>query len=165
MSNVTFKGESVRVAGDLPQVGQPAPSFELTAGDLSEKTAADFAGRKIVFNIFPSLDTGTCAASVRAFNSRASDLNNTVVLCVSADLPFAQTRFCGSEGLEYVIPLSTFRHPEFLQDWGVRIADGPLAGLAARTVVVVDETGTVRHVQQVPEIADEPDYDAALAAL
>lgn len=165
MSTVTFKGTPVNVAGTLPAVGNPAPSFELTAADLTEKTAANFAGRKIVFNIFPSLDTGTCAKSVRAFNERASELENTVVLCVSADLPFAQSRFCGAEGLEEVIPLSTFRHPEFLEQWGVSIADGPLAGLAARTVVVVDETGVVTYVQQVPEIADEPDYDAAIAAL
>ncbi len=164
MSNVTFKGDPVEVAGSLPSVGDKAPAFTLTASDLSDKGLESFSGRKKVLNIFPSIDTGTCAQSVREFNQRASSLGDTVVLCISMDLPFAQGRFCGAEGLDQVVMLSAFRHPEFLEDYGVRIASGPLAGLAARTVVL-DEDNTVRHVQQVVEIADEPDYEAALKAL
>lgn len=165
MSQVTFKGTPVQVAGTLPAVGEKAPAFTLTGSDLSDKGLEAFAGQKKVLNIFPSLDTGTCAQSVREFNQRASDLENTAVLCISMDLPFAQARFCGAEGLDQVVTLSAFRHPAFLDDYGVRIADGPLAGLAARTVVVLDADDTVRHVEQVSEIADEPDYEAALKAL
>lgn len=165
MSQVTFKGSPVNVAGTLPSVGDKAPAFSLTASDLSDKGLEAFAGKKKVLNIFPSLDTGTCAQSVREFNRRAGELNDTVVLCISMDLPFAQGRFCGAEGLDDVVTLSAFRHPEFLDDYGVRIADGPLAGLAARTVVVLDADNTVRHVEQVGEIADEPNYQAALGAL
>ncbi|MCL7750069.1 thiol peroxidase [Guyparkeria hydrothermalis] len=165
MSQVTFKGSPVNVAGALPSVGDKAPAFSLTASDLSDKGLEAFAGKKKVLNIFPSLDTGTCAQSVREFNRRAGELNDTVVLCISMDLPFAQGRFCGAEGLDDVVTLSAFRHPEFLDDYGVRIADGPLAGLAARTVVVLDADNTVRHVEQVGEIADEPNYQAALGAL
>jgi len=165
MSQVTFKGSPVQVAGTLPSVGDKAPAFTLTASDLSEKGLEAFDGQKKVLNIFPSLDTGTCAQSVREFNRRANELSDTAVLCISMDLPFAQARFCGAEGLDQVVTLSAFRHPEFLDDYGVRMADGPLAGLAARTVVVLDAENTVRHVEQVGEIADEPDYEAALKAL
>ncbi|KTG17934.1 MULTISPECIES: thiol peroxidase [unclassified Guyparkeria] len=165
MSQVTFKGTPVQVAGSLPAIGDKAPAFTLTGSDLSDKGLEAFAGQKKVLNIFPSLDTGTCAQSVREFNRRASELDNTAVLCISMDLPFAQARFCGAEGLDDVVMLSAFRHPEFLDDYGVRMTDGPLAGLAARTVVVLDADDTVRYVEQVGEIADEPDYEAALKAL
>ncbi len=165
MSQVTFKGSPVEVTGQLPATGETAPAFTLTASDLSDKGLDAFAGKKKVLNIFPSLDTGTCAKSVREFNRRANELTDTAVLCISMDLPFAQARFCGAEGLDQVVTLSAFRHPEFLDDYGVRIADGPLAGLAARTVVVLDADNTVQYVEQVGEIADEPDYEAALKAL
>ncbi|MDG4867582.1 thiol peroxidase [Guyparkeria sp. 1SP6A2] len=165
MSKVTFKGTPVEVAGQLPSKGETAPDFTLTTTDLSDKGLAAFAGKKKVLNIFPSLDTGTCAKSVREFNRRATHLTDAVVLCISMDLPFAQARFCGAEGLDQVVTLSAFRHPEFLDDYGVRMVDGPLAGLAARTVVVLDADNTVQYVEQVGEIADEPDYEAALKAL
>lgn len=165
MSQVTFLGNPVRVAGVLPAVGTKAPAFTLTDGELNEKSLGDFVGKKKVLNIFPSLDTSTCAQSVRTFNEKASGHADTVVLCISADLPFAQNRFCGAEGLDQVVTLSTFRHPEFLTDYGVLLADSALAHLAARTVIVLDEHDQVRYVQLVPEIADEPDYDSALAVL
>ncbi|MFI9654330.1 thiol peroxidase [Guyparkeria sp. GHLCS8-2] len=165
MSQVTFKGTPVNVAGTLPSVGEKAPAFSLTASDLSDKGLDAFAGKKKVLNIFPSLDTGTCAKSVREFDRRAGELDDTVVLGISMDLPFAQGRFAEAEGLDHIAMFSAFRHPEFLDDYGVRIADGPLAGLAARTVVVLDADNTVRHVEQVGEIADQPDYEAALGAL
>ncbi len=165
MSQVTLKGNPVRVDGQFPQVGSQAADFRLVAGDLSDKTLADFAGQRKVLNIFPSIDTPTCATSVRKFNAEASKLDNTVVLCISADLPFAQKRFGGAEGLDKVVNLSTLRGREFLQDYGVAIAEGPLAGLAARAVVVLDEQGKVLHSQLVAEIGSEPDYAAALAVL
>ncbi len=165
MSSVTFHGTPVRVGGSLPQVGSKAPDFTLVAGDLGDRTLASFAGKRKVLNIFPSIDTGVCATSVRKFNQEAAALQNTVVLCISADLPFAQGRFCGAEGLSNVTPLSTMRGRAFLQDYGVALEEGKLAGLAARAVVVLDENDVVRHVQLVPEIAEEPDYAAALAAL
>lgn len=165
MSQVTLKGNPVRVDGQFPQVGSQAPAFLLVAGDLSDKTLADFAGQRKVLNIFPSIDTPTCATSVRKFNAEAGKLANTVVLCVSADLPFAQKRFCGAEGLDQVVSLSALRGREFLQDYGVAIAEGPLAGLAARAVVVLDEHDKVLHSQLVAEIGSEPDYAAALAVL
>ena len=165
MSQVTLKGNPVRVDGQFPQVGSQAADFRLVAGDLSDKTLADFAGQRKVLNIFPSIDTPTCATSVRKFNAEAGKLANTVVLCVSADLPFAQKRFCGAEGLDQVVSLSALRGREFLQDYGVAIAEGPLAGLAARAVVVLDEHDKVLHRELVAEIADEPDYAAALAVL
>lgn len=165
MSQVTLHGNPVQVAGTLPTIGTKAPAFTLTDGQLQEKTLADFPGKKKILNIFPSLDTPTCAQSVRSFNEQAGGRADTVVLCISADLPFAQSRFCGAEGLDNVITLSTFRHPEFLRDYGVLLADGALAHLAARAVIVLDEHDQVRYVQLVPEIADEPDYAAALAAL
>lgn len=165
MAQVTLKGNPVRIAGDLPAVGDQAPAFTLTAADLSEKGRGDFPGRRLVLNIFPSVDTPTCATSVRRFNQEAAALPETEVLCVSVDLPFAQQRFCGVEGLEHVLPLSAFRHPEFGRDYGVTIEDGPMAGLLARAVVVLDAEGRVLHRELVGEIAQEPDYDAALAAL
>jgi thiol peroxidase len=165
MSNVTFHGKPVSVDGQFPAVGSAAPAFTLVAGDLADATLASFAGKRKVLNIFPSVDTPTCAASVRHFNEAAGKLDNTVVLCISADLPFAQKRFCGAEGLDNVINLSTMRGADFLANYGVAIASGPLAGLAARAVVVLDENDQVLHSQLVGEIADEPDYAAAVAAL
>ena len=164
MTTVTFSGNPVQLKGALPTVGAAAPAFTLTAADLSEKTLADFAGKRKVLNIFPSIDTGVCQQSVRTFNQRAAALNNTVVLCISADLPFAQARFCGTEGLDNVVTLSSFRS-SFAQDYGVALADGALRGLTARAVVVLDENDKVLHVGLVPEITQEPDYDAALAVL
>ncbi len=165
MAQTALRGTPVNTSGDLPATGSAAPSFSLIKSDLSTVTSEDLDGQRIVLNIFPSIDTPTCATSVRTFNVRAGDLDNTVVLCVSADLPFAAGRFCGAEGIDNVITGSTFRNPEFLDAYGVRMVDGPLAGLAARAVVVVDESGTVVHSQLVAEIADEPDYDSALGAL
>ena len=165
MAQVTLRGNPVQVEGELPQVGAQAPDFTLTAGDLSDATLATFAGKRKVLNIFPSVDTPTCATSVRKFNAQANDLNNTVVLCISTDLPFAQARFCGSEGLENVKNLSDFRDPAFAQDFGVAIADGPLRGLTARAVVVLDENNNVLHSELVKEIAEEPNYEAVLAVL
>ena len=165
MAEITLGGNKIHTIGDLPKVGEKAPDFKLVKDDLSTATLADFKGKKVVMNIFPSLDTGTCAASVRRFNAEASKLDNTVVLCISRDLPFAQKRFCGSEGLEDVINLSDFRTGDFCKDYGLMIVDGPLEGLASRVVIVLDEDGTVVYTQQVPEIVDEPDYEKALAAL
>ncbi|WP_325198680.1 thiol peroxidase [Kingella oralis] len=164
MTTVTFSGNPVQLKGALPAVGAAAPAFTLTAADLADKTLADFAGKRKVLNIFPSIDTGVCQQSVRTFNQRAAALNNTVVLCISADLPFAQARFCGAEGLDNVVTLSSFRS-SFAQDYGVALADGALRGLTARAVVVLDENNKVLHVGLVPEITQEPDYDAALAVL
>ena len=165
MSQVTLQGNPVEVGGRFLEAGQSAPDFKLTAGDLSEKTLADFAGKRKILNIFPSVDTGVCATSVRKFNAEASALNNTVVLCISADLPFAQARFCGAEGLDKVVTLSTMRGAAFLQDYGVAFATGPLVGLTARAVIVLDEQDQVLHSELVPEVAQEPDYAAALAVL
>ena len=164
MSQVTLKGNPVEVGGRFLQAGQAAPEFRLVAGDLSEKSLADFAGKRKVLNIFPSVDTGVCAASVRKFNEKAASLANTTVLCVSQDLPFAQSRFCGAEGIENVVMLSAFRST-FARDYGVALNNGPLAGLTARAVVVLDENNQVLYSQLVPEITEEPDYAAALAAL
>lgn len=164
-STVTLRGNPIQVAGDLPRKGDTAKPLSLVGNDLSNVTLAKFAGQRKILNIFPSVDTPTCATSVRRFNQAASTLPNTVVLCISADLPFAQKRFCGAEGLENVINLSTLRGVEFLDNYGVRIASGPMAGLAARAVVVLDENDKVLHVELVPEIANEPDYVAAMAAL
>ena len=165
MSTVTLGGNPVTTSGDLPSVGTTAPTFTLTKTDLSDVTSADLLGKRVVLNIFPSIDTATCATSVRTFNQRAAEVANTVVLCVSADLPFAQKRFCGSEGIENVTPVSSFRHREFGGDYGVTLVDGRMSGLLTRAVVVLDETGTVIHQELVSEIAHEPNYDAALAAL
>ena len=164
MAEVTLGGNPVHTSGDLPEVGGPAPSFSLVGTDLGEVTTADFEGKNLVLNIFPSVDTPTCATSVRTFNERAAGLDDTVVLCVSADLPFAHSRFCGAEGIENVKTGSGFRST-FADDYGVRLEDGPLAGVMARSVVVLDADGTVVYTQLVGEIADEPDYDAALASL
>lgn len=165
MSQVTLKGNPVQVDGHLPAAGDKAPAFSLVAKDLSDVSLASFNGKRKVLNIFPSIDTPTCATSVRKFNEKASQLSNTVVLCISADLPFAQARFCGAEGLSNVVTLSTLRGHDFLKNYGVAIASGPLAGLAARAVVVLDEHDKVLHTELVGEIANEPDYDAALATL
>ena len=165
MSQVTLKGNPVEVAGLLPKVGAQAADFTLVAKDLSEATLASYAGKRKILNIFPSVDTPTCATSVRTFNAEASALKNTVVLCISQDLPFAQARFCGAEGLENVQTLSAFRSPAFAKDYGVAIASGPLKGLTARAVVVLDEHNQVLHVELVSEIANEPDYAAAKAVL
>ena len=165
MSSVTLKGNPVSVGGQLPQIGEQAPAFRLVGVDLSDRALADFAGKRKILNIFPSIDTPTCAASVRQFNAQASTKANAVVLCISADLPFAQGRFCGAEGLENVINLSTMRGREFLDAYGVAIASGPLVGVAARAVVVLDENDRVLHSELVSEIKNEPDYAAALAVL
>lgn len=165
MNQVTRAGTPIDVAGDFPVVGHPAPPLCLTNQELQDVTLADFAGKCKVLNILPSVDTPTCATSTRKFNELASTLDNTVVLVVSADLPFAAKRFCGAEGLESVITLSTFRHPEFHRDYGVALSSGPLSGLTARAVVVLNEHDQVIHSQLVPEIKQEPDYDAALAVL
>ncbi|MEU8616412.1 thiol peroxidase [Streptomyces sp. NPDC048623] len=165
MAQVALKGNPVTVDGTLPATGTQAPEFTLVGEGLADKSLKDFAGRRKVLNIFPSVDTPTCAASVRAFNASAAELDNTVVLCISADLPFAQARFCGAEGLENVQNLSTLRGREFHTAYGVSIADGPLAGLTARAVVVLDEDDKVLHTELVNEISQEPNYEAALAAL
>ena len=164
MAQTALGGNPVNTVGDLPEVGAPAPSFTLAGGDLSDVTNESLAGKKVVLNIFPSIDTPTCATSVREFNKRAAELDNTAVVCVAADLPFAMGRFCGAEGISNVSVASTFRS-DFGDAFGVKLADGKLAGLMARAVVVLDENGTVIHSQLVPEIAQEPDYDAAIAAL
>lgn len=164
MSSTKFKGNPVLLEGHFPEVGDKAPAFRLVAGDLSEKSLSDFNGKRKILNIFPSVDTGVCAASVRHFNQDATRLANAVVLCISADLPFAQSRFCGAEGIENVVMLSTMRG-EFLKDYGVAMTDGPLAGLAARAVLVLDEHDKVTHAQMVDDITHEPDYAAALQAL
>ncbi len=165
MSTVTLKGNPVNVGGNFPKAGDSAPDFTLTAGDLSDVSLANYAGKRKVLNIVPSLDTPTCAKSTRVFNEKASSMDNTVVLVIAADLPFAMSRFCGAEGLKNVVTLSTFRAKDFHSKYGVDIADGPLRGLTARGVVVLDENNKVTHAELVPEIAQEPNYDAALAAL
>jgi len=164
-TTVTLGGNPVRVDGDLPATGAKAPDFKLTSAALADVSLKDFAGKRKVLNIVPSLDTPTCATSTRKFNESADKLANTAVLVVSADLPFAAKRFCELEGLKNVAHLSTFRHPEFLKAWGVGLAEGPLAGLTARAVVVLDENDKVIHSEMVPEIKQEPNYDAALKAL
>lgn len=165
MAQVTLRGNPVTVDGQLPQVGEQAPAFTLVGTDLSDISLNSFSGKRKVLNIFPSVDTPTCATSVRKFNTEAGGLDNTVVLCISADLPFAQARFCGAEGLENVVSLSTMRGTEFLKNYGVALASGPLVGVAARAVVVLDENDKVLHSELVAEIGSEPDYSAALAAL
>ena len=164
MATTAFKGNPVHTVGELPAQGEKAPAFTLTGSDLSEVTSDSAQGKRVVLNIFPSVDTGVCAASVRKFNELAAGLDNTSVVNVSADLPFALGRFCGAEGIENVVAASTFRD-DFGQTYGVTMTDGPLRGLLARSVVVVDADGSVLHSQLVPEITTEPDYDAAIAAL
>ena len=165
MATITLNGNPIHTCGELPLPGHATPPFTLTRDDLSEITSVELEGKRVVLSIFPSLDTSTCAESVRKFNHLTADLADTVMLCVSMDLPFAQTRFCGAEGLQNVKTLSCFRSPAFGRDYGVLITDSPLAGLLARAVVVVDPAGIVRHTQLVAEIANEPDYAAALAAI
>jgi len=165
MAQITLQGNPIETVGALPAQGSAAPGFTLVKTDLSEVSLSDFSGKKVVLNIFPSIDTGVCAASARRFNTIASQKDNTVVLCVSADLPFAHQRFCEAEGLENVVPVSVFRSPEFGKEYGVTITTGPLTGLLSRAVVVIDNAGNVAYTEQVPEIAQEPDYDAALAVL
>ncbi len=165
MATVTLKGNPIDVAGSFPQKGQKAPAFKLVAKDLKDVSLSDYAGKRKVLNIVPSLDTAVCATSTRKFNEKAGSLANTVVLVISADLPFAAGRFCAAEGLNNVVTLSTLRGREFMKAYGVEITSGPLAGVAARGVVVLDENDTVLHAELVPEIAQEPNYDAALDAL
>lgn len=165
MASITLKGNPFHTSGNLPTVGTKATDFSLVKSDLSTATLADFKGFKVVLNIFPSLDTGTCAASVRRFNKEAGELANTKVLCISRDLPFAQARFCGAEGLNNVLTLSDFADGSFGKNYGLTIVDGPLANLHSRAVVVLDENGVVTYTQQVPEIVDEPNYESVLAAL
>lgn len=166
MSTVTLKGNPVSIGGNFPKTGDTAPDFQLADAKRNLVSLNEYAGKRKVLNIFPSIDTPTCATSVRTFNKRASEVPNTVVLCISADLPFAQSRFCGAEGLENVVTLSTFRDtPKFSKDYGVQITDSSLAGLTARAVVVLDENNNVLHSELVSEIAEEPNYDAALASL
>ena len=165
MATVTLQGNPINTNGDLPTVGSKAPDFSLTTGALKDVGLEKFSGKKKLLNIVPSLDTPVCAVSTRKFNQHAQEHPDTVVLVISADLPFAQKRFCGAESLENVVTLSTMRAQNFARDYGVFLVDGPLAGLTARAVVVLDESDTVKHAELVPEIADEPDYEAALAAL
>lgn len=165
MATITLHGNAFQTNGELPKVGSDAPGFRLVNGDLKDVTLHDYAGKKKVLNIFPSIDTPTCAMSVRQFNAKAAGLSDTVVLCISADLPFAQKRFCGAEGIANVENLSLLRGRSFAEEYGVHIENGPLAGLTARAVVVLDAQNKVLHSQLVSEVADEPDYDAALKAL
>lgn len=165
MATITLQGNEIHTIGDLPAIGAAAPDFKLTAGDLSDKTLADFAGKKKLLNIVPSLDTGICAISTKKFNEAAEGRDDTVMLIVSADLPFAQGRFCGVEGTDKVVPLSMMRDKNFAKDYGILITDGPLAGITGRAVVVIGADDKVVYTELVPEIAQEPNYDAALAAL
>ena len=165
MAEISLQGNPINTSGNLPDVGNDAPDFTLVAADLSEKSLGDYAGKNVVLNIFPSLDTPVCATSVRTFNEKAAGRDDTVVLCISADLPFAAGRFCGAEGIDGVETLSTFRNPEFGNTYGMTIVDGALAGVLGRAVVVVNGGGQVTYTELVPEIAQEPDYEAALAAI
>ncbi len=165
MAKITLQGKPIQTIGELPKVGAKAPAFTLTKTDLSDCSLKEFAGKQVVLNIFPSIDTSVCAASVRRFNVEAAAHPGTVVLCISADLPFAHHRFCEVEGIKNVVPLSVFRSPDFGKDYGVEIISGPIAGLMSRAVVIIDAAGKVAYTEQVPEIAQEPDYDKALAAL
>ncbi|MFT3795846.1 thiol peroxidase [Flavobacterium sp.] len=165
MATITLGGNPIHTSGELPKNNTKAPNFELVATDLSTVSMADFAGSKLILNIFPSIDTNTCATSTRKFNEKASGLANTKVLCIARDLPFAMKRFCGAEGLDDVMPLSDFKTGQFGKDYGLEMIDGKLSGLHSRAVVVIDEAGNVVYTEQVAEIADEPNYEAALAAL
>ena len=165
MTKITLKGNSIHTSGELPKIGSLAQDFKLTANDLTIKTLNDFKGKTLVLNIFPSIDTGTCAASVRNFNKAAANLTNTSVLCISRDLPFAQARFCGAEGIENVFMLSDFNTGQFGKDYGLEIVDGPLAGLHSRCIVVINAEGLVIYTEQVAEITEEPNYKLALASL
>jgi thiol peroxidase len=165
MAVITLGGNPINTNGELPQKGTKAIDFQLVNIDLSETTLQNFLGTKLVLNIFPSIDTGICATSVRKFNEKANQLNNTKILCISRDLPFAQKRFCGAEGLENVINLSDFKTGKFGKDYGLEIIDGVLSGLHSRVIIVIDETGTIIYTEQVNEIANEPNYEAALQLL
>jgi thiol peroxidase len=164
MAKITLKGNPVTTVGELPAVGSSAPDFCVTKSDLSDAKLSDYKGKRLILNIFPSVDTPTCSMSVKRFNEEAGKADNTAVLCISADLPFAHKRFCGAEGIEKVESASVFRSPSFGKDYGVEIADGALKGLLSRAVVVIDGSGNILHTEQVGEIADEPNYGAALAA-
>jgi thiol peroxidase len=164
MATITFKGSPISTSGDLPSTGSPAPDFTLCSADLEDVSLSDFSGAPVILNIVPSLDTGVCQASARRFNEEAG-AKSVKVANISCDLPFAMGRFCGGEGLDHLLNLSAFRSPEFQKDYGVEIVDGPLRGLCCRAVVVIDAAGNVVYTELVPEIAQEPDYDAALASL
>ena len=164
MAKVTSRNHPVTLAGELPKVGSPAPDFLLTGTDLADKSLKDYAGKKVILNIFPSIDTPVCAISTRRFDSEANRLDNVAILCVSVDLPFAHGRFCRAEGLKKVVPLSSLRNDNFGKKYGVRLMDGPLAGLFARAIVVLDESAKVIYTELVPDISDEPNYGAALSA-
>ncbi|WP_264520966.1 thiol peroxidase [Flavobacterium sp. N1994] len=165
MATITLGGNPIHTSGELPKIGSKAPDFELVKTDLSKARLSDFAGSKVILNIYPSVDTGTCATSTRTFNAKASEMENTKVVCIARDLPFAFKRFCGAEGLDNVICLSDFNTGNFGKNYGLEMTDGPLAGLHSRVVIVLDENGVIQYTEQVPEIADEPNYGAALAAL
>lgn len=165
MAEVTLKGNPIHTLGDLPSVGSKAPDFELAADNLSDKTLNDYSGSRVIMNIFHSIDTGVCAASVRQFNEKANKLDNTKILCISKDLPFALARFCGAEGLDNVEVLSDFRDGNFGTNYNLTYIDGPIRGLLARSIIVLDENGTVLHTEQVQEVVEEPNYKAALEAL
>ncbi len=165
MATITLQGNNIETIGNLPKIGSKAAYFSLVATDLSVKKINDFSGQRLILNIFPSVDTGTCATSVREFNKKAADLENTKVLCISRDLPFAQSRFCGAEGIENVVMLSDFATGQFGKDYGLEITTGPLTGLHSRCIVVIDENGTITYTEQVSETVDEPNYEAALKAL
>lgn len=165
MAKITFKGNPVNTSGNMPEVGTQAPEFTLVKSDLSEVKLSDYKGKNVVLNIYPSIDTGVCAASVRRFNKDAASMNNTVVLGISADLPFAAGRFCGAEGIANVETLSTFRNPEFAEKYGLLMVDGPLKGLLARSIVIVNPEGKVVYTELVPEIAQEPDYECAINSI
>ena len=165
MADITLKGNPINTIGNLPEVGSKASEFSLKTVALATNSLADFIGKNVVLNIFPSVDTGTCATSVREFNKQAAQLENTVVLCISKDLPFAQARFCGAEGIENVVMLSDFANGSFGKDYGLEITNGPLANLHSRVVIVLDKNGKVIHTEQVSDIVDEPNYEAALNAI
>ncbi|MBI3136279.1 MAG: thiol peroxidase [Bacteroidetes bacterium] len=165
MGQVLLRGEAVTTSGEIPKIGEKAKDFTLVKTDLSRVSLKDFAGSKLVLNIFPSIDTGTCAASVRQFNKLAADMHNTKVLCIARDLPFAMKRFCGAEGIENAIPLSDFATGQFGKDYGLELTSGKMAGLHSRVVIVVDENGIIRYTEQVKDIVNEPDYTPALNAL
>lgn len=165
MASITLKGNTIETIGDLPKTGTKAIDFSLVTTDLSVKNLGDFSGSRLILNIFPSVDTGTCATSVREFNKKAADLENTKILCISRDLPFAQGRFCGAEGIENVVMLSDFAAGRFGKDYGLEIVSGPLAGLHSRCIVIIDENGEVIYTEQVNETVDEPNYEAALKVL
>lgn len=165
MTTITLRGNEIHTSGELPAIGGKAPDFQLTNKDMQDVSLAEFNGKKKLLSIFPSIDTPVCAMSTKKFNDYAREHDDTVMLMISADLPFAQTRFCGEEGLENVHVLSTMRAPDFHQSYGIEMVDGPLRGLTARAVIVIDENNTILHAEMVPEIGQEPDYEAALKAL